>query len=73
LRVKLRSRLAWSHSSIWQPLNFFDAEADDKSRIVLISRDIPRNIFKGRVTVLRKWLKPARAEGMTAQTPSMPF
>jgi len=48
-------------------------EGDRKSRIVVIGRDIPRDILAGSLAVLRTRHEPAQAGGMMAQTISMPF
>jgi len=48
-------------------------EGDRKSRIVVIGRDIPRDILAASLAVLRTRHEPAQAGGMMAQTISMPF
>jgi len=48
-------------------------EGDRKSRIVVIGRDIPRDILEGSLTVLRTRHEPAQVGGMMAQTIAMPF
>jgi len=48
-------------------------EGDRKSRIVVIGRDIPRDILAGSLAVLRTRPVPAQAGGMMAQTIAMPF
>jgi len=48
-------------------------DGDRKSRIVVIGRDIPRDILEASLTVLRTRDEPAQAGGMMAQTTSMPF
>ena len=48
-------------------------ERDRKSRIVVIGRDIPRDILADSLAVLRARPTPAKAAGMMSQTTSMPF
>ena len=48
-------------------------EGDRKSRIVVIGRDIPRDILAGSLAVLQTRPNPKHTGGMMAQTLEMPF